>query len=110
MKKYFIADTDEELVFGDVFPLSLKKKTKKGTHIFESEVVLGPNTVDFLLELGAIEVEDDEETEETEEWDDESPCALVEELTKAYKDLEGRVTDLEDELTKLRAKKEAKKK
>lgn len=54
MKKYFIAETDEELVFGDTLELDLTKKTKHGLHTIEGAIKFSEMSLPLLLEIGAM--------------------------------------------------------
>ena len=108
MKKYFIAETDEELVFGDTIQLDLTKKTKHGQHTIEGEIKLSELSLPLLLELGVIEEREVEEEEDnTSEEDlldfgDETPCEALEALEEDFEALEERVESLEQEIRQLK--------
>ena len=98
MKKYFIAETDEELEFGDKIQIVLTKRTKHGLHNIESEFEFSEDTIPFLLEAGVIEeqeVEDDEENDDLVDFDDEETCEALDELIEDFESLEERVDALE---------------
>ena len=108
MKKYFIAETDEELVFGDTVELDLTKKTKHGSHTIEGTVKFSELSLPLLLEIGAIEEREVEEEEDnTSEEDlldfgDETPCEALEALEEDFESLEERVESLEQEIRQLK--------
>ena len=102
MKKYFIAETDEELEFGDKIQVVLTKKTKFGLHNVETECEFSEDTIPFLLEVGVIEeheVEEDEENDDMIDFDAGETCVALDELIEDFEDLEERVDALES-LTK----------
>lgn len=104
MKKYFIAETDEELVFGDTVELDLTKKTKHGSHTIEETIKFSELSLPLLLEIGAIEEREVEEEEDnTSEEDlldfgDEPSCEALEALEEDFESLEERVDSLEQEI------------
>ena len=108
MKKYFIAETDEELVFGDTIQLDLTKKTKNSVHTIESDIKLSELSLPLLLEIGAVEereVEDGEDnTPENDLPDcgDETPCEALESLEEDFEVLEEKVESLEQEIRQLK--------
>ena len=108
MKKYFIAETDEELVFGDTIQLDLTKKTKHGQHTIEGEIKLSELSLPLLLELGVVEereVEKDEDNTSEEDlldFGDETPCEALEALEEDFEALEERVESLEQEIRQLK--------
>jgi len=101
MKKYFIAETDEELVFGDTLGLDLTKKTKHGSHTIEGAIKFSELSLPLLLEIGAIEEREVEEEEENTPEDDlldfgdETPCEELEALEEDFERLEEKVERLE---------------
>lgn len=98
MKKYFIAETDEELEFGDKIQVVLTKKTKFGLHNVETECEFSEDTIPFLLEVGVIEeheVEEDEENDDMVDFDAGETCEALDELIEDFEDLEERVDNLE---------------
>lgn len=98
MKKYFIAETDEELEFGDKIQVVLTKKTKHGLHNVETECEFSEDTIPFLLEVGVIEeheVEEDEENNDMVDFDAGETCEALDELIEDFEDLEERVDALE---------------
>ena len=102
MKKYFIAETDEELQFGDKIKLDLTKKTKHGSIEFEGEVEFSKLSLPLLLEVGAVEEREVEEDEDNDLLDfDEDECDTLEEVLEDYENLEERVGILEEEVCKL---------
>ena len=102
MKKYFIAETDEELVFGDTLELDLTKKTKHGSHTIEGAIKFSELSLPLLLEIGAIEEREvEEEGDNTSENDlldfgEDSPCEVLEALEEDFESLEKRVDKLEN--------------
>jgi len=113
MKKYFIADTEEEISLGDVVQVGLENKSKYGTHRFESEVKVTEKEIPFLLDFGVIEereVEDEDEDSEEEMVDfdkGEDPCPygygqLLDATIEDQERLEGRVESLEQEIRQLK--------
>lgn len=113
MKKYFIADTEEEISLGDVVQVGLENKSKYGTHRFESEVKVTEKEIPFLLDFGVIEereVEDEDGDPEEEMVDfdrGEDPCPygygqLLDATIEDQEKLEGRVESLEQEIKQLK--------
>ena len=85
MKKYFIAETDEELEFGDVIALNLTKETKHGTHCVESEVTFSPDILPLLLEIGAVEEKDEKNLID---FSKDEPSDELDELYERIEDIE----------------------
>ena len=108
MKKYFIAETDEELVFGDTLELDLTKKTKHGLHTIDGTIRFSEVSLPLLLEIGAIEEREVEEEEvNTPENDlldfgEESPCEALEAFEEDFEALEDKVESLEQEIRQLK--------
>ena len=108
MKKYFIAETDEELVFGDTLLLDLTKKTKHGSHTIEGAIKFSELSLPLLLEIGAIEEREVEEEEDNTSEEDlldfgeESSCEALEALEEDFENLEERVESLEQEIRQLK--------
>ena len=108
MKKYFIAETDEELVFGDTIQLNLTKKAKHGQHTIEEEIKLSELSLPLLLELGVVEEHEVEEEEDNTPEDnlidfgDETPCEALEALEEDFEKLEEKVEYLEQEIRQLK--------
>lgn len=102
MKKYFISETDEELVFGDTIELDLTKKTKHGSHTIEGAIEFSELSLPLLLEIGAVEEREvDEEEVDTPENDlldfgEDTPCNILEALVEDFEALEKRVDKLEN--------------
>jgi hypothetical protein len=108
MKKYFIAETDEELVFGDTIELDLTKKTMHGSHTIEGAIKFSELSLPLLLEIGAVEEREVEEEEDNTPEDnlidfgDETPCEALEALEEDFEALEERVESLEQEIRQLK--------
>ena len=104
MKKYFIAETDEELVFGDTIQLDLTKKTKHGQHTIEGAIKFSELSLPLLLEIGAVEEreveEEEDDTPDPIEFDEDIYEALAG-LTENLSELEERIKKLEDKVSKL---------
>lgn len=64
MKKYFITDSNDELVFGDVAHVCFVLNTEDGKHTFESDVKFSPETLDMFLDMDIVEERECEEEEE----------------------------------------------
>ncbi len=102
MKKYFIAETDEELQFGDKIKLDLTKKTKVGVHKVEGEMEFSEASLPLMLEMGIVEEREVEEEEENTSEEDlldfveDGPCEVLEALEEDFEALEKRVDKLED--------------
>lgn len=104
MKKYFMTGTDDELKFGDMVELDFTRENEKGNTVHHHmEVKFIPELVDMLLENGVIEVEDDENEEES--WD---ACPELEELSEAFdemledfENLEKRVDAIEESVKRI---------
>ena len=108
MKKYFIAGTNEELVFGDTIGLNLTKKSKYGQRIVDSSIEFTELSLPLLLEIGAVEeVEVDEEKADTLgggllDFEEEFPCEALEALEEDFENLEEKVESLEQEIRQLK--------
>ena len=99
MKKYFLADTDDELVFGDVVTVTLEKQTKKGFHKFVNDVEFSEDNIYFLIDLGVIEERECEEEEENNDlihFNDDSLNEAFEDLLTDFEALENKVDRIED--------------
>lgn len=104
MKKYFMTGTDDELQFGDMIELDFTRENEKGNTVHHHmDVKFIPELVDMLLENGVIEVEDDENEEES--WD---ACPELEELSEAFdemledfENLEKRVDAIEESVKRI---------
>ena len=101
MKKYFIAETDEEIVFGDTLELDLTKKTKHGLHKVKGEIEFSKHSVPLLLEIGAIEEHEVEEEEVNTPEEDlidfgGTGCEALDDLIEDFETLEERVDKLEE--------------
>lgn len=102
MKKYFIAETEEEIAFGEVIQVDLIKKTKHGEHTFKSEIEFSPTSLPLLSKAGVIEEREIEEEEvDTDntpliDFDDEETCGVFEGLLEDFEALEKRVDRIED--------------
>ena len=104
MKKYFIAETDEEIEIGDTIQLDMTKKTRHGVHTVEGEAELNELTIPLLLEIGAIEereVEEEETSTASSIEFDEDIYEVLAGLTEDLSELEERVKKLEDKVSKL---------
>lgn len=104
MKKYFIAETDEEIEIGDTIQLDMTKKTRHGVHTVEGEAELNELTIPLLLEIGAIEEreveEEEDDTPDSIEFDEDIYKALAG-LIEDFRELEERVSKLENKVSKL---------
>jgi uncharacterized protein (DUF342 family) len=104
MKKYFIAETDEEIEIGDTIQLDMTKKTRHGVHTVKGEAELNELTIPLLLEIGAIEEREVEEGETSTassiEFDEDIYEALAS-LAENLSELEERIKKLEDKVSKL---------
>ena len=102
MKKYFIAETDEEVQFGDTIELDFTKEVKYGRIKTTKDITLNETTLPWLLKTGIIEeYEMEEEEDNTLENDfldfgDEPSCEALEALEEDFETLERRVDKLED--------------
>ena len=108
MKKYFIAETDEELLFGDTIELDLTKKTRHGSHTIEGAIKFSELSLPLLLEIGAVEEREVEEEEDNTSGEDlldfgeESSCKRLEALIEDFEVLEEKVEALEQEISQLK--------
>ena len=101
MKKYFIAETDEEVQFGDTIELDFTKEVKYGRIKTTKDITLNETTLPWLLKTGIIEECEMEEEEDTPDNDlldfgDEPSCEALEALEEDFETLERRVDKLED--------------
>ena len=99
MKKYFLADTDDELVFGDVVNVTLEKKTENGLHKFTNDVTFSEDNLYFLLDMGIIEERESEEGEENNNLinfnDDVDVAEAFDDFLRDFEALEDKVDKLE---------------
>lgn len=108
MKKYFITETDDEMVFGDTIQLNLTKKTKHGSHTIEGAIKFSELSLPLLLAIGAIEEREVEEEEDNTpendllDFGDETPCEALEALEEDFEALEEKVESLEQEIEQLK--------
>ena len=87
MKRYFIKETGEELVIGDVIALELRKELEDGEVTYGQTIKVTEETIPFLTNIGFIEeketidfTEDEESGYGIEDW--------LNELTEDVNDLE----------------------
>ncbi len=110
MKKYFVVDSEEEVMIGDVISVDFEKKVKDGITLKRTEEFkVTEDSIPYLLDMGII-VEEDVNDEDLEDFDDsqeEAPCEIVESLIQDIEELFERVEKLENKQNK--PKKEAKK-
>ena len=101
MKKYFIADTDEELKFGDEIEVQFTKNTKHGIHVVDTKFAFCEDLIPLLIEMEAIEErdEEDEENNDLMDFDAGETCEALDELIEDFEALEERIDTLEN-LTK----------
>ena len=99
MKRYFIKETGEELVIGDVIALELRKELEDGEVTYGQTLKVTEETIPFLTNIGFIEeketidfTEDEESGYGIEDW--------LNELTEDVNDLEDRIDKLEDSMGK----------
>ena len=108
MKKYFIAETDEEIKIGETLELTFTKEGKHGRIKTKEDVTLNEITLPWLLKTGIIEEREVEEEEDnTSEEDlldfgDETPCEALEALEEDFETLEQKVESLEQEIKQLK--------
>ena len=108
MKKYFIAETDEEIQIGETLQLDFTKSVKNGRIKHTEEITLSEVTVSWLLETGIIEEREVEEEEDNTpendliDFGDETPCEALEALEEDFEALEERVESLEQEIRQLK--------
>ena len=108
MKKYFIAETDEEIKIGETLELTFTKEVKHGRIKAKEDVTLNEITLPWLLETGIIEEREVEEEEDnTSEEDlldfgDETSCEALEALEEDFESLEEKVESLEQEIRQLK--------
>ena len=108
MKKYFIAETEEEIQVGETLQLDFTKSVKNGRIKHTEEITLSEVTVPWLLETGIIEEREvEEEKDNTPENDlldfgEETPCEALEALEEDFEALEEKVESLEQEIIQLK--------
>lgn len=103
MKKYFISDTNEEVLFGDVIQVDLTKEGSNGVHTFSSEVKFCSELAELLITSGVIQEEDfDDDSEDTDDMIDFGPCCMAQKLLdtmNSLKDSIDRYVQVVDKLT-----------
>lgn len=109
-KKYFMKETGEELEFGDIIELNCSKELEDGRVTIEREIKFSEDTVDVLLDLDIIEVEDSliDFSDNNEEEEEEFDCPyeeLLGRILKNQEDLGKRVDQLEEKINSLAKKK-----
>lgn len=108
MKKYFIAETDEEIKIGETLELTFTKEVKHGRIKTKEDVTLNEITLPWLLKTGIIEEREvEEEDDNTSEEDlldfgDETPCEALEAFEEDFETLEQKVESLEQEIKQLK--------
>jgi hypothetical protein len=108
MKKYFVADTNEEIQAGETLQLDFTKEVKHGRIKTTQDITLNEITIPWLLKTGIIEereVEEEEDNTSEEDlldFDDETPCEALEALEEDFEALEERVESLEQEIRQLK--------
>ena len=108
MKKYFIAETEEEIQIGETLQLDFTKSVKNGRIKHTEEITLSKVTVPWLLKTGIIEEHEVEEEEDNTpendliDFGDETPCEALEALEEDFEALEERVESLEQEIRQLK--------
>lgn len=108
MKKYFIAETEEEIQIGETLQLDFTKSVKNGRIKHTEEITLSEVTVPWLLKTGIIEKREVEEEEDNTpendliDFGDETPCEALEALEEDFETLEERVESLEQEIKQLK--------
>ena len=101
MKKYFVADTNEEIQAGETLQLDFTKEVKHGRIKTTQDITLNEVTIPWLLKTGIIEEREVEEEEDNTSEDDlldfqdSEPCEELKQLYEAFCTLEERVTKLE---------------
>lgn len=90
MKKYYLAETEEEIQFDDMITISCVKSTEDGTVTVEKNIKFTPDNVESLIDMEVIYEQDEEDEEE------EFTCEPLEDLMVSYEELEGRVEKLEE--------------
>lgn len=96
MKKYLLKESGEELEFGDIIGITLKKVTEDGCVTVEKELEFTPDEVEFLLDMDIIE-----ETEALIDFEDEENEEEGCPFEGRLEALEERVEELEEQLDKL---------
>ena len=101
MKKYFVADTNEEIQAGETLQLDFTKEVKHGRIETTQDITLNEVTIPWLLKTGIIEEREEEEEEvntpedDLLDFQDSEPCEELKQLYEAFCALEERVTKLE---------------
>lgn len=73
MKKYFVKETDEQVVFGDVVNLTFFKDSENSKVTVEKEVEFNENTMYWMIEMGFVEEREVEENDLID-FGNEEPC------------------------------------
>ena len=94
MKKYFVKETDEEVLFGDIINMNFSKELEDGRVTIEKEFKFSSSLVEALESLGLVEEKDclidfsdEKKDSELEEEDEEQD----------FYDLEEAIQDLIDD-------------
>ena len=98
MKKYFIKETEEELEFGDILEATFVKELEDGRVTIEREMPFTEDTVDILLELGAIEeVEEEDENQDTIHFCDDSEEEITQQIKDCIKEIKEAIEEDSEE-------------
>jgi len=108
MKKYFVADTNEEIQTGETLQLDFTKEVKHGRIKTTQDITLNEVTIPWLLKTGIIEErevgeeEDNTSEEDLLDFSDETSCEALEALEEDFETLEEKVESLEQEIGQLK--------
>ena len=103
--KYFMAGTDEEVLFGDVISQTLVKDFGDGRKIRrEVEFTLDEETLPHALEMGIIEEENKEELEDNDllDFEDDDLDETLDALIETQEEQEKRMDAFEEKLKVLK--------
>lgn len=92
MKKYFVTETDEQVVLGDVVTLTFFKELNDGKVTVEKDVEFNEDTMDMIISMGFV-TEREEDGEDTIDFGE--PCEQLSDLFEDFKTLEQRFNKLE---------------
>lgn len=111
MKKYYLAETDEEIFEGDVISVEFEKEFKGGRKIRRTEEFeVTEDSVPYLLDMGVLEEGEDEEDEELIDFDEEDFALFKEAVAQDIEELNEKISSLEKEIEELKSKQDKPKK
>ena len=111
MEKYYLTGTDEEILLGDVISVDFEKEFSEGKKVKRTEEFkVTEDSISYLLEMGILEVEDDEDDEELIDFDEEEYNDFKEAVAQDIEELDEKISNLEKRIEALEGKQDKSKK